>query len=207
MRYIVLIICCMVSITPVCSRTFHYIDIIKNALILNDKMPSVYIDSDFHVEDNLKRSIYSIEHIFPRSYLKKQHYNDMHNTFRTINELNNQRSNYRFVDISSHCKDNNDWIELSYGNYVNHKERVFIPNEASRGFISRSILYMLKEYNYKPTKIIDKQVLIDWFYSYPPDKNEKYHNQLVIKIQNKDNVFISHYNKKSKNLLKLLEKI
>jgi hypothetical protein len=207
MRYIVLIICCMVLIKPICSKTFHYIDVIKNALILNDKMPSIYIDSDFHVADNLKRSVYSIEHIFPRSYLKKQHYNDMHNTLRTINELNNQRSNYKFVDISNYCENDNDWIKLCYGNYVNHKEKTFVPNEASRGFIARSILYMSKEYNYKPTKIIDKQVLIDWFYNYPPGKNEKYHNEMVIKLQNKDNIFISHYNKKSKHLLKLLEKI
>jgi endonuclease I len=188
------------------AKTLHYSSIVKNTLIFNDKMPSIYVDSDFHVDDSLKRSMYSIEHVFPRSFIKKQDCSDMHNTFRTINELNTQRSNYRFVDIRSYCDNDKKWTELSYGNYVNHKEKLFIPNKSSRGFIARSILYMAKQYNYKPTKIIDKQVLIDWFYEYPPNKTEKYHNEMVMKIQNRNNIFISSYNRKAKNLLKFIDK-
>jgi hypothetical protein len=38
---------------------------------------------------------------------------------------------------------------------------------------------MVKEYNYQINKVIDKDVLIKWFYAYPPCAKEKYHNELA----------------------------
>lgn len=167
-------------------------------------MPSLYIDRDFEVSENLKKSIFSVEHIFPRSHLEKKDHNDMHNIVRTINELNNQRSNYRYHDKISQNDEN--WINLKFDNYVNHKNKLFVPNAASRGFISRSILYMSKEYDYDPSNVIDVDVLINWYYTYPPTKEERFHNEFIKKFQNKNNDFISKYGKKSKVIKSYLEK-
>jgi endonuclease I len=90
---------------------------------------------------------------------------------------------------------------------VNHKQKLFIPNTVSRGFISRAILYMSKEYNYIITKIIDKDTLIKWYYSYPPTHCEKYHNEVIQRLQNTNNIFISNYNNKCKSIVKFLEKL
>ena len=128
----------------------------------------------------------------------------MHNTIRTLNNLNVNRSNYKYTDDLTHDK---NWLKLDFDNYVNHKLKLFIPNQISRGFISRAILYMSMEYNYNPHKVIDKNVLLQWFFTYPPEKTEKHHNEVISKLQNKNNVFISNYNKKTKQLLKYLEEL
>lgn len=188
-----------------CKHTIKYTNVIRGTIVFNEKMPSLYMDvRNYPIDENYKNSIYSMEHILPRSFLEKHHYNDMHNIARTVNEINIQRSNYMYTD---ELTNNTNWIKLSFDNYVNHKYRLFIPNKSSRGFISRSLLYMAKEYNYDSLKIINKDLLIQWFYEHPPDKLEKYHNEVVAKLQNKNNVFISQYNKKSKTLLKFMEKM
>ena len=167
----------------------------KRTIIFNDQMPSAYITNDFIIDNKLKKHMYSVEHIFPRSFLRKRDHNDMHNIIRTFNDLNVNRSNYKYTDILT---DDKHWIELDYNNYVNHKLRLFIPNTLTRGFIARAILYMIKEYDYDPSKvIINKDVLVKWFHKYPPNISEKYHNDIVYKLQKKNNIFISSYHKKS----------
>ena len=190
--------------TVLCSNTLKYGSVIKNALIWNNKMPCIYTDTNYTVDEKYIRSMCSMEHILPRSYLQKCHHGDMHNIVRTINELNVKRSNYKYVESKD---DSDDWIPLSFDNYVNHKNRLFLPNKASRGFISRAILYMVKEYSYSCNNIIDKEVLINWFYCYPPCAEEKFHNKIVKDIQNKNNIFISSYNKKSKIISQFLHKL
>ena len=101
----------------------------------------------------------------------------------------------------------NDDNKIEYDNYVNHKLKLFVPNSNSRGFISRAILYMCHEYNLKIDKIIDKGTLIKWFYSYSPTSREIYHNDIVKKVQNKNNIFISGYNKKNFCFKKYIEKL
>ena len=186
------------------ANTIRCTNFIKQAIIFDNKMPSLYVEKNFHVEDKFKNSIYSIEHIFPRSHLNRKDYNDLHNVIRTLNNLNVNRSNYKYTDTMTHDK---NWIKLDFDNYVNHKQRLFIPNDISRGFISRAILYMSKEYDYSLNKIIEKETLLRWFYMYPPTQCEKYHNDVIKKLQNKNNVFISNYNKKSKSLVKFLQNL
>lgn len=204
LRYRILILTSMLVTRVLCSNTLKFANVIKNAMVLNNKMPCIYTEKDFHIDDKHVRSMCSMEHIFPRSYLHKSDHTDMHNIVRTINELNVMRSNYKYVDEK---EDNEDWIHLTFDNYVNHKSRLFLPNEVSRGFISRSILYMVKEYNYNMNKVIDKDVLIKWFYAYPPCAQEKYHNEIVKGLQNKNNIFISSYSKKSKIIQRFLKKL
>lgn len=203
-RYIILMLLVIAKVSA--SRTLTFTKLIRNTVIFNTKMPSLYVDESFKVDDSFKKSIYSIEHIMPRSYLNSKHYHDMHNVARTINELNSQRSNYKYTD---ELTNDENWIELQFNNYVNHKHKLFIPNPASRGFISRSLLYMCKEYDYNPFKnVIDKDVLIKWFYENPPTKYELYHNKCVKDVQKTNNIFITDYNnRKSKNVQKFLESL
>jgi endonuclease I len=165
-------------------------------------MPFIYINKNFAKED-IKNTFFSAEHIYPQSLLNIKQSNDMHNIIRTLNTLNVNRSNYKFHD--EYNKYDKHWIELEYDNYVNHKDKIFIPNNDSKGFISRAILYMYREYKCNPTKIIDIEILKKWYYNFPPKHDELYHNMVVKRIQNKNNIFISNYNKKNKGVKKIFE--
>lgn len=186
------------------GNTIRCTNIFRQTIIFDNKMPSIYLEKAFHVQDNLKDSVYSIEHIYPRSHLNKKDHHDMHNVVRTLNNLNVNRSNYKYTETLTHDK---NWIKLDFDNYVNHKQRLFLPNPISRGFISRAILYMTKEYDYNPEKIIDKETLLQWYYQYPPNQEEKYHNEVIKKLQNKNNIFVSNYNKKCKAIIKFLQNL
>lgn len=129
----------------------------------------------------------------------------MHNIVKTLNHLNVNRSNYMFVEDVKR-KDKN-WAELDFGNYVNHKAKVFSPNDYSRGFISRAILYMCWEYNYNHKKVIDTDLLIKWYFQYPPLKEERYHNEIIHRIQRKHNIFITNYFKKNNVIIKFINKL
>ena len=194
----------MVFMRSFASHTIRCTNIMRHAIIFDNKMPSLYLHESFHVDDKHKGSVYSIEHIFPRSHLSLHHSNDMHNVIKTINSLNVNRSNYKFVEDIDNDK---NWIKLDFDNYVNHKRKLFIPNKCSRGFISRAILYMCNEYNYKPTIVISKDILLKWFFEHPPTIYEKYHNEIVRKMQSKNNIFIANYNKKKAYFAKLIESL
>ena len=177
-------------------------NIIKNTILNDSKMPFIYINKNFAKED-IKNTFFSAEHIYPQSLLNIKQSNDMHNIIRTLNTLNVNRSNYKFHD--EYNKYDKHWIELEYDNYVNHKDKIFIPNNDSKGFISRAILYMYREYKCNPKKIIDIEILKKWYYNFPPKHDELYHNMVVKRIQNKNNIFISNYNKKNKGVKKIFE--
>ena len=156
-------------------------------------------------KSNYNRQFVSAEHIYPQCLLDGKQSNDMHNIIKTLNTLNSNRSNYKFhedYDIKS-----KHWVELECNNYVNHKDKVFVPNNDSRGFISRAILYMYKEYNCNPHKIIDIDILKKWYYNFSPTIDERYHNDIIKRLQNKNNIFISNYNKKNKGIKKILDSL
>lgn len=156
-------------------------------------------------KSNYNRQFVSAEHIYPQCLLDGKQSNDMHNIIKTLNTLNANRSNYKFhedYDIK-----NKNWVELECNNYVNHKDKVFVPNNDSRGFISRAILYMYKEYNCNPKKIIDIEILKKWYYNFSPTIDERYHNDIIKRLQNKNNIFISNYNKKNKGIKKILDSL
>lgn len=209
MKHIFTLIMCINFIKNVLSSgSVAYTSILRNTIILNTEMPTLYLENELKLDKNIYRSIYSMEHILPRSYLEKSHHNDMHNIIKTINEINVLRSNYKYADekmINSTTQ--TDWINIQHDNKVNHKKRLFVPNNYSRGFISRALLYMSHEYEYPLKKIIDGESLKSWFYKYPPTKHEIYHNKIVSDIQKKDNIFISKYNKKCKKIHQYLLEI
>ena len=180
----------------------------KDILIFDKKMPILY--SNIYVENIfLKKKIYSIEHVFPISFINSEKKtiisNDMHNLIKTTKYLNNARSNYKFTDFND-ISNKNIWIHLDNKNFINHKKKLFIPCNNSKGFISRAIIYMYYKYNYNCDfkKIIDIDTLINWYYKYPPSLSEIYHNNMIKKIQYTDNIFISKY--KKINLYNFLKK-
>ena len=188
-------------------RGFPYTNIIKKTILHDMKMPSIYLENSFFGDNDakFKNKFFSAEHIFPQCLLNNKHRNDMHNIVRTINTLNVNRSNYMFVE-DINCKDKN-WVELDFGNHVNHKYKVFAPNQYSRGFISRAILYMCWEYDYNHKKVIDRDLLIKWYFENPPSKEERYHNEIIHRIQRKHNIFITNYCKKNKVIIKFINKL
>jgi hypothetical protein len=188
-------------------RGFPYTNIIKKTILHDMKMPSIYLENSFFGDNEakFKNKFFSAEHIFPQCLLNNKHRNDMHNIVKTINTLNVNRSNYMFVE-DINCKDKN-WVELDFGNYVNHKYKVFAPNHYSRGFISRAILYMCWEYDYNHKKVIDRDLLIKWYFENPPSKEERYHNEIIHRIQRKHNIFITNYCKKNNVIIKFINKL
>jgi endonuclease I len=142
----------------------------------------------------------TLEHIFPKCYMNKNTYNDMHNIFSCNKDINNIRSNYKFIDSKN--KEYYDNINHFYNikhtdNYCSPKLKLFIPENDSKGIISRCIMYMSYEYKYNYEKIIDYDNLIEWSIKYPPTKQEYLHNTFVFKKQYKKNQFIDLYYKKN----------
>jgi len=201
LKYLLLILINMVNI-----KGFAYNNIIKQTILHDSKMPSIYLEKCFYTDDSkFKNKFLSAEHIFPQCLLMNKHSNDMHNIIKTINTLNVNRSNYMFVE-EVNIKDKN-WVALDFGNYVNHKCKMFAPNNYSRGFISRAILYMCREYDYNHKKVINKDTLVKWFFDNPPLKDERYHNEIIHKIQRNHNIFITNYFKKNNVVLKFINKL
>jgi hypothetical protein len=188
---------------------FAYVNIVKKTILQDAKMPSIYLENSFLSENDarFKNQFFSAEHIFPQCLLNNKHRNDMHNIIKTTNTLNVNRSNYMFVDDAGIKPRDKNWDALDFGNYVNHKSKVFAPNDYSRGFIARAILYMCWEYDYNHHKVIDTDLLIKWYFEYPPLKEERYHNEVIHKIQRKHNIFITNYCKKNSVILKFIKKL
>lgn len=188
-------------------RGFAYTNVIKKTILHDAKMPSIYLENSFFSENDakFKNKFFSAEHIFPQCLLNNKHTNDMHNIVKTLNTLNVNRSNYMFVE-DMNIKDKN-WVPLDFDNYVNHKNKVFVPNDYSRGFISRAILYMCWEYDYSHKKVIDTELLIKWYFQHPPLKEERYHNEIIHRIQRKHNIFITNYFKKNNVIIKFINKL
>ena len=191
----------------------------KHILISDDNMPIIY--SKINVYNiNLKKTIYSLEHIYPISHMSYDAKIDMHNLFKTTKYLNNARSNYKFADykefilypnntwftINNDIMNNKNWICLENNNYVNHKKKLFIPSNESKGIIARAILYTTFKYKFKLERVINLDTLISWYLKYPPTDKEKYHNNYVKKIQYTDNKFISSYKSNIKMLIKMKNK-
>ena len=164
--------------------------------IISHHSPEIYNMKSIRIREGFP----SLEHVFPKCYMNKMSYNDLHNIYKCNNLINNCRSNYKYTDFSylNRTIDLYDFKKLfETDNYISNKYKLFVPEEASRGIISRSIMYMSFEYNYKFNKIIDRQVLIDWCLRHPPTKDELYHNHLAFMKQFKRNKFIDLYHKKN----------
>ncbi len=178
-----------------------YLLLIYFTRVNNLKFYNIKTIKKFYNYNNLNYDIYNdiisreltAEHIFPKSYTKM--YNnckyDMHNIFLTDSTTNSHRSNYKFSNESFIINKNN-FLYDSSKNYKDNKCRIFIPSYKSRGIISRSIKYML--YNYDKLlleDIIDEHTLNYWDDNYPPTEFEYKKNELIKYLQGNYNIFIN----------------
>lgn len=165
-------------------------------IIISNTTPVIY--------NYLKTTKYNLEHVYPKCYMNKQHYNDMHNIFKSDIYINNVRSNYKYIDNNDieFTMYNHNFKQLyTSKNYVNSKLSLFVPDDESKGIIARAIMYMSYRYNYDYRKVIDNYNLIDWCFKYPPTKLEYCHNNLIAQIQKNRNIFIDMYKHKKYNKL------
>jgi len=154
------------------------------SVVVSNVTPTIY--------SNIKNSKLTLEHVYPKCYMYKKHYNDMHNIFKCDHYINNMRSNYKYVD--NHNETFNQLYDSD--NYVNTKLKLFFPEDASKGLIARAIMHMSYEYKYDYKKIIDHKNLIKWCLEYPPTKEERHHNDIIFQKQKTRNMFIDLYEKK-----------
>lgn len=106
----------------------------------------------------LPRTKLSVEHIVPRSVLKRYDLPlwDAQNLALTQLSLNQARSNYRFVL---------NWKKNDEGFSVDHRTRTCYPGRAAEGVVAWSLLAMLDRY---PELQEESEFLID------PDALEKW---------------------------------
>ena len=99
-------------------------------------------------------------HIFPMKYdpyLEKYYNNNQ--KFIKIGKSKDFLRRMQHHNSSHADKINVDFL-FETDNYVNTKQKLFIPEDASKGLISRSIMHMSYEYKYDYRKIIDYKNLI-----------------------------------------------
>ena len=177
----------------------------KGSLDVWDIYNNSYNDDKLY---NIRNNIYTIEHIWPKSFLKNHllSKHDLHNLGITSGFYNVHRSNYKYSDsspivyslyklnnnmVSIQINDNNNLDSKTY-NYKNCALKIFIPIESSRGEIARTILYMSKLYGKNNMdKIIDEKLLHQWNKKYPPTEREKRKNIQIFKLQGNKNPFIN----------------
>ena len=166
---------------------------IKSSIIFSSNNPEIY--NLCGLKGTIKPTL---EHIFPKCYMNKISFNDMHNIYSCNGKINNMRSNYKYTDFNDFDGDLNNFKRIDKTtNFISNKDKLFIPEEESRGIIARTIMYISYEYKYKYSKVIDTHNLIKWCLDYPPCKKEINHNNDVFRIQYKRNKFIDLYNKKN----------
>lgn len=145
----------------------------KNDLYNFKKFPILYTNSKDYL---------NIEHIYPKSFLHKNHTKELHNIYASCPKYNQLRSNYKFDDFvdKSLCAD--------------HKNKLFIPRNKDKGIIARSILFMMYKYNYSMYNVIKSEtLLLNWFIKYKPTKKEVIHNIYAKNKQGYDNPLITNY--------------
>ena len=185
------------KITIICMITQILIMSIRASIIHSCNNPQIY-NINLNKINDFNRP--TLEHIFPKSYMSKKSFNDLHNIFSCNGIINNHRSNYKYIDMTDDefYNNKNDFKVINNtDNYYSSKLKLFIPENESKGIIARSIMYITYEYKYRYDRVISYSNLINWCIKYPPTKEEIYHNNIVFKRQFKRNQFIDLYHKKN----------
>lgn len=156
--------------------------------------------------DNVNKNTYNAEHIVPQSFDKSVN-SDLHMLFLSHNVINSLRNNYRFVDFIKYDDSYFEYIYIQnnqmfisnhiYKNMIyyaafNHKKRLFVPPNESKGIISRSLLYykaIYKKYRICD-KIIQEDLMYKWNDSYQVKEDEYLRNLQIEEFQENRNPFI-----------------
>ncbi len=109
---------------------------------------------------------------------------DMHNLFPAIGEVNGDRSNYPFGEISGEPR--------RYGQCdIEIKKKVAEPTESIRGDIARAYFYMSNQYGVPLIGRFEDMLRL-WHLNDPPDEWEMNRNTLIEETQGNRNPFIDH---------------
>ncbi len=146
-----------------------YLGLNQSKLILYNNLLPLSIYKKF---EKINKNIYNVEHIVPQSFDKSVN-SDLHMLFLSHNVINSLRNNYRFVDFIKYddayftyiknnqiiISNNNNCKNMDYYVAFNHKKRIFVPPNQSKGIIARSLLYY--ENTYKKYGILNKVISED----------------------------------------------
>ena len=76
---------------------YNFIMSVRNLIIISNT-PEIYNIASKQIDGSCNKL--SLEHIFPKCYMNKKSYNDLHNIYKCNNLINNYRSNYKYTDES-----------------------------------------------------------------------------------------------------------
>ncbi len=111
---------------------------------------------------------------------------DMHNLAPSIGEVNGDRSNLSYGQLSADA-------EYQYGqcrSRVDFKERVFEPRDEVKGQVARVYFYMHDRYNLSMSRQ-QQQLLMVWDKQYPPSEWEKQRDERIANIMGHHNPFVT----------------
>lgn len=134
-------------------------------------------------------SFNTLEHIYPKSYIKNISHNyDIHNIYTSNYNMNALRSNYKYSELNK--KDKN--IININGNLICKDERLFCPIDSDKGIIARALLYMKDSYGYKDFG--NYTLYKEWNEIFRPEIKELFHNEYGYLYQGTRNKYIDmHY--------------
>jgi deoxyribonuclease-1 len=147
----------------------------------------------------------NVEHVFPMSWVtgalgcgtRKQCRNrselfnrieaDLHNLYPSRQDVNAERSSYRFAELAGEDSRFRDCdFEVDYDN------RRVEPRATSRGDIARSMFYMENRYRDAGLEIFNAQarMLREWHRNDPPGAKERERNDRIESLQGNRNPYI-----------------
>jgi len=113
---------------------------------------------------------------------------DMHNLYPSRSDVNQQRSSFRFGEVSGEKRKFGNQCDFE----INYRARVAEPRESVRGEVARSMFYMADQYKSDGLILFEKQarLLYKWHKADPPTSSEKERNGVIERLQGNRNRFI-----------------
>jgi deoxyribonuclease-1 len=156
--------------------------------------------------DSQDRKGYNVEHVFPMSWAtnglscgkrkqcraRSEVFNrieaDLHNLFPSRSDVNQDRSSYRFGNVSGEQRRYGSKCDFE----VSERNRVAEPSLDKRGEVARAMFYMADRYKSEGLVLFKKQALLleNWHRGDPPSAEERRRNNVIETLQGNRNLFI-----------------
>tara|TARA_R110002051_G_scaffold325834_1_gene431949 strand:+ start:110818 stop:111585 length:768 start_codon:yes stop_codon:yes gene_type:complete len=110
---------------------------------------------------------------------------DMHNLWPTVGEVNADRSNYNYGQLTS--------TPYRYGactSRVDFKERVAEPRDEAKGTVARIQFYMHDRYGLSMSRQ-QQQLLMAWYGQYPVTEPERVRDQRIAAVMGHSNPYVT----------------
>jgi len=156
--------------------------------------------------DSHRRKGYNVEHVFPMSWVtnglncgkrkqcraRSDVFNrieaDLHNLFPSRSDVNQDRSSFRFGEVSGESRRYGDHCDFE----VNQRQRVAEPAPEKRGDVARAMFYMADKYKADGLVLFKRQALLleTWHRADPPSDEEHRRNRVIERLQGNRNSFV-----------------